>query len=289
MIDIVSRELNLVVRKYRKLTGFEGPISILSHSLGTVISWDILSHQMPADRTEYTDGTTSAKIDSKISHPVDPNCLNGPNTNHQYPKLEFEVVNNFMIGSPVAVFLMMRNQHDALTEDIQLPGCRRVFNIFHPYDPVAYRIEPLIHRSNAGVEATIIPSWKGGLRVQYQTKLLWRKLINETRKTKKNVVKAVEAGIEGIGLLDESIDNMEDGDDAASWLSEDSGDQTVHVGILCEGQRLDYMLQEKELEHANEYIAALAAHSSYWGEKDLSLFIARQILLGDRKVRDQSE
>jgi hypothetical protein len=39
------------------------------------------------------------------------------------------------------------------------------------------------------------------------------------------------------------------------------------------------MLQEKEIESANEYVAALAAHSSYWVEKDLSLFVARQIYL----------
>ena len=39
------------------------------------------------------------------------------------------------------------------------------------------------------------------------------------------------------------------------------------------------MLQEREIEHANEYVAALAAHSSYWVEKDLSLFMARQIYL----------
>ena len=39
------------------------------------------------------------------------------------------------------------------------------------------------------------------------------------------------------------------------------------------------MLQEKEIENANEYVAALAAHSSYWLEKDLSLFIAHQICL----------
>ena len=41
------------------------------------------------------------------------------------------------------------------------------------------------------------------------------------------------------------------------------------------------MLQEREIEHANEYVAALAAHSSYWVEKDLSLFIARQIYLSN--------
>ena len=42
---------------------------------------------------------------------------------------------------------------------------------------------------------------------------------------------------------------------------------------------MSQMLQEREIEHANEYVAALAAHSSYWVEKDLSLFMARQIYL----------
>ena len=37
------------------------------------------------------------------------------------------------------------------------------------------------------------------------------------------------------------------------------------------------MLQEKEIENANEYVFALSAHSSYWTQKDLSLFIARQV------------
>jgi hypothetical protein len=51
------------------------------------------------------------------------------------------------------------------------------------------------------------------------------------------------------------------------------------TGSLNRGHRIDYMLQEKEIENANEYVAALAAHSCYWLEKDLGLFIARQICL----------
>ena len=114
--------------------------------------------------------------------------------------------------------------------------------------------------------------------MQYQTKFLWRKIINETKKTQKNVVKAVEAGIEGMGLLDESIGHlMREEEDASSSLSDESNYQFVHVGRLCKGKRLDYMLQEKELENANEYISAVAAHSSYWGEKDLIAFISKEI------------
>jgi DDHD domain len=46
----------------------------------------------------------------------------------------------------------------------------------------------------------------------------------------------------------------------------------IITGKLNQGRRIDYMLQEKEIEAANEYVAALAAHSCYWQEKDISLF-----------------
>jgi hypothetical protein len=272
MIGIVSNEMNTVVQKYRKLTGFEGKISLLAHSLGSVISWDILSRQ--SHEKEVKDQTTTLPNDIRF-------FSSKPTLNKMQigcPKLNFQVSNVFMIGSPVAVFLMLRNQHQPLSEDFSLPGCRRVFNIFHPHDPVAYRIEPLVCRANATAEPKIITHWKGGFRVQYQTKLLWRKIINETKRTQKTVVKAVEAGIEGIGLLDETVnDRMGEDGDESSIDSDDSGFQVIEVGNLCEGKRLDYMLQEKEIENANEYLSALAAHSSYWGERDLSLFMARQI------------
>ena len=57
----------------------------------------------------------------------------------QYPKLHFPVVNMFALGSPIAVFLLVRRQHQALHQDFMLARCLRMYNIFHPYDPVAYR------------------------------------------------------------------------------------------------------------------------------------------------------
>lgn len=30
------------------------------------------------------------------------------------------------------------------TPGIKMPRCRRYFNLFHPIDPIAYRVEPLI-------------------------------------------------------------------------------------------------------------------------------------------------
>ena len=56
----------------------------------------------------------------------------------------------FAVGSPIAMFLTVRADilHDAWPQDptdFALPGGTRLFNIFHPTDPFAYRIEPLLH------------------------------------------------------------------------------------------------------------------------------------------------
>ncbi len=262
MIEIVCKEMNTVVQKYRALTGFTGKVSLLAHSLGSVISWDILSYQYSID--------TNCEAPKPSENTAASFCC---------PQLDFRIANTFMIGSPVAVFLMLRNQHEPLHADFYLPGCRRIFNIYHPFDPIAYRIEPLLCSQNSEVEPKIITHWKGGFRVQYQGKMLWRQIVDNTMRTQKSVVRAVEAGIEGL-LLDKTVDDLmleDEEDDDSSIFSDDSSFQMIQVGNLCGGKRLDYMLQEKEIENANEYLAALAAHSSYWGERDLSLFMARQI------------
>jgi DDHD domain len=345
IIDICTLEMNVVVQKFRVLTGFRGRVSLIGHSLGSIIAWDILAHQIPIKRMESTDmescGKAEATLDmgekgegkqinlvdgwedvtdvrpqeSLSSSNGDPgereefgsarqlpassttgvedekNRGDGPasrlrnaQSSWQYPKLTFDVDNAFMLGSPIAVFLMVRNQRQPLSEAFSLPGCPRLYNIFHPYDPVAYRIEPLIHACNSDFEPRIMTHWNGGFRVQYQTKRLWRKLVQTTMQTQQSVIESFEAGIAGMGLLDSTGDTAEEDNQSqpsSSVNDDDHAATATHVitGKLNQGRRIDYMLQEKEIEAANEYVAALAAHSCYWQEKDISLFVARQIYL----------
>lgn len=46
------------------------------------------------------------------------------------------------------VFILSRGdlniEEGRFTPGIKMPKCQRYFNIFHPIDPIAYRIEPLI-------------------------------------------------------------------------------------------------------------------------------------------------
>lgn len=269
----------LVVDKFRKTTGFTGKISIIGHSLGSVITWDILNHQHAGTEMPETppDGASVYSNHSVSERSITPELTTpgflGIPPLRSYPQLSFKVQNFFLLGSPVPVFLMIRNQRKPLSEDFTLQGCSRVFAIHHPYDPVAYRLEPCIDPRNAEFEPALIKHWNGGLRVQYRTKRLWRKLMETSSKTQRQVAEVLEQSMAGMGLIDSSATD----DDSISEAS--NSVNCVTTGSLNEGRRIDYSLQEKEIESANEYVSALAAHSSYWIEKDLSLFIARQIYI----------
>lgn len=54
---------------------------------------------------------------------------------------------------------------DHLGEKFVLPTCPGFFNIFHPYDPVAYRIEALVNPQLGKVKPVLIPHHKGRKRM----------------------------------------------------------------------------------------------------------------------------
>ena len=332
IIDMVVSEMNFVVDRFRKMTGFDGDVSIVGHSLGSIITWDILDNQrgfrdslqrtgrigfrersssstFPGENETQVPDLTVPDVGSSVvneqgqesteaaTHDIEHvehqgRALSVPKEEAlpDYPQLDFNVDNAFMLGSPIAVFLMIRNQRNPLPLEFKLPGCSQIFNIFHPLDPVAYRIEPLLEPRNAQIEPKIMTHWHGGFRFQYQTKLLWKKIVEETVKTQENVVASLESGMSALGLLDGSDEDENDVDDEYEMDESNEAPHSVVTGNLNRGQRIDYMLQEKEIESLNvsEYVAALAAHSCYWLEKDLSLFISRQICLRSLE-RDASD
>ena len=58
--------------------------------------------------------------------------------------LYFQLENMFMIGSPLSVFLALRGIRSEGSGDLQhiMPKhlCSRLFNVYHPYDPVVCHI-----------------------------------------------------------------------------------------------------------------------------------------------------
>ena len=54
---------------------------------------------------------------------------------------------------------------DTLGPEFKLPTCDYVYNIFHPFDPVAYRLESLIDPSFEQLRPVLIPHHKGRKRM----------------------------------------------------------------------------------------------------------------------------
>jgi hypothetical protein len=84
----------------------------------------------------------------------------------KYPKLEFKVSNFFALGSPIAMFLTVRGV-SKLGSDFKLPTCDSMFNLFHPFDPVAYRLEPLVNPTTL-LKPVLMPHHKGRKRMHLE-------------------------------------------------------------------------------------------------------------------------
>lgn len=166
---------------------FKGDFSVAGHSLGSVIVFDLLSHQRKTptitssgesteededDDWSLVDGSataaTTANLNSQLASQlaIAANLSSGqlkqvlkviggttgapmsqsagvgmPVIN--YPQLGFVINTCFLLGSPLSIFLTARGI-DRLSSDFKLPSCSACVNIFHPFDPVAYRLETMI-------------------------------------------------------------------------------------------------------------------------------------------------
>lgn len=98
-------------------------LTYIDYRLGGIITWDILSNQARPD-------TTKKEIQQHSKLDLD------------FPALHFKPDYLFNLGSPLSAFLTVRNQDPKLYH----PDPSIVFeNIFHPFDPLAYRFEPMLN------------------------------------------------------------------------------------------------------------------------------------------------
>ncbi|GBB99560.1 hypothetical protein RclHR1_03560015 [Rhizophagus clarus] len=189
MINTVTKEMNrvykLFIERNPKFIENGGKVSLYGHSLGSVLSFDILCHQPP-----LFPSTPSGIFEEK-----------GSTDMHQHTvKLDFDVTNFFAVGSPIGLFLLLKGLKVAsrndrsrdhinqglrqtlastamgmgISMDLPLgpstiplcyPAVKNIYNIFHNADPIAYRLEPLIARNyGSRLKPALIPYQKGGLK-----------------------------------------------------------------------------------------------------------------------------
>ncbi|KAF9998285.1 hypothetical protein BGZ80_003530 [Entomortierella chlamydospora] len=175
IIQMIVDELNEAYSTFiAKHPDFNGKIAVYALSLGGVAMFDILTcmdDDEPELEEEQTvesvkdpdlEGTTSTQGESETSSQSEPakkkprfRKQDQPKFRAVIPKLKFRPDLFFTVGSPVGAVMVMRNLE---WETFHPPDDIIHHNIFHPFDPLAYRIEPLIDPIFAAIPAVTLTS-----------------------------------------------------------------------------------------------------------------------------------
>ncbi|XP_019401645.1 PREDICTED: phospholipase DDHD2 isoform X3 [Crocodylus porosus] len=218
-----------------------------------------------------------------------------------YPQLIYKPAIFFAFGSPIGMFLTVRGVK-RIDPSYSLPTCKGFFNIFHPFDPVAYRIEPMIV-PDVEFEPMLLPHHKGRKRMHLELKEgltrmsmdLKNNLLGSLRVAWQSFTRAPLPAVEAASTESEAeSQNCSDGQTevkpneppaAAAAAKEEAS--PINVGMLNGGHRIDYVLQEKPIESFNEYLFALQGHLCYWESEDTVLLVLKEIYQTQGIMLDQ--
>ncbi|KAF1531141.1 UNVERIFIED_CONTAM: Phospholipase DDHD2, partial [Eudyptes pachyrhynchus] len=205
-----------------------------------------------------------------------------------YPQLNYKPTIFFAFGSPIGMFLTVRGVK-RINPNYSLPTCKGFFNIFHPFDPVAYRIEPMIV-PDLEFEPMLLPHHKGRKRMHLELKEgltrmsvdLKNNLLGSLRVAWQSFTRAPLPAVEAASTDAEAeaeagVEKQPDTkpDETPAAVKEEAS--LVNVGRLNGGNRIDYVLQEKPIESFNEYLFALQGHLCYWESEDTVLLVLKEI------------
>ncbi|XP_069988333.1 protein retinal degeneration B isoform X13 [Penaeus vannamei] len=211
-----------------------------------------------------------------------PRRRSSSSSDHGHSRLDFEVSDVFMFGCPLALVLVYRKMVNAEDKNcmIQRPACQQVYNLFHPTDPLAVRLEPLLSARFSLLPPITIPRYtKYPLGDGNPTHLL------ECIQTHGEVFLDI-GGATGSPSLAGQARRMSD----ASILSTMSGmADTVPLATINAlsqrwwgTKRLDYALYCPEgLANFPTNSLPHLFHASYWESSDVIAFILRQLVRTD--------
>ncbi|KAH8200839.1 hypothetical protein TruAng_004998 [Truncatella angustata] len=190
--DIVSKESNRIYKLFMERNPeFKGKVHIMGHSLGSAIMFDILCRQKEKPKLE------------KLRNPLRiwPSSGGRSEESRDSPlAFDFDAGDFYCLGSPIGLFQMLKGRtvaarHSANARpsesplnpeymddpfndadfngrvsavtghpfSVSSPKTAQLFNIFHPSDPIAYRIEPLISPAMSALKPQLLPYTKRGI------------------------------------------------------------------------------------------------------------------------------
>lgn len=233
-----NRLYSLVLKHH---PGFDknGKVHLIGHSLGSLITADLLSRQ-----------------------PTDPTVADAP--------FKFSTTNFFTTGSPLGLFLLLRKRYiePRYPDSPQEFGCfaiRSLYNIVHPSDMVCLRLSATIKGGGSSdVEPSPLPPWDGPMPTSRLAFL---------SNGRKRVMSWVRSYPETDPCTSEGQDASID-----SKVSEGEEDLPEslnrHILDLNDNGQIDWILQPPGGALGNQYVKLFTAHFEYWSTKELARFVA---------------
>lgn len=306
-----------------------GKCSLIGHSLGSVICWDLLCILKDAQdstpqkegigsnvgRAESTGGVqitseaNSADIGFQAYAKENANTYRngtyGPSLPRQMEKIiPFTPEFTIFLGSPIAMFLTLRGAHPVFdemrkqkivevaprsssgTEQVQkddhadekkelpdLPYASpfklpsgAIYNIYHPSDPVAYRIEPLL------LPPEMLPvDFPSAVHLTGQGQSV--RLHVKAQQFGDEVGKFFEGKKGGLGsfLMTQAVSALGKVEASNSPTSGTNTSSTQVFPLGGKSERVDFQLQRGLVD--NEYLSAVTAHSNYFVNTDFQDFL----------------
>uniref|UniRef100_A0A8C7P436 DDHD domain containing 1b n=1 Tax=Oncorhynchus mykiss TaxID=8022 RepID=A0A8C7P436_ONCMY len=288
--------------------GESGKVSIVSHSLGCVITFDIMTGWDPV-RFHHEE----LWADPEEMQERWPSCQGRQlQEEMRLTRLSWEgtLCHPLMFSAP---FIWIRPGNN-VTQDHILPKsiCQRLFNVFHPTDPVAYRLEPLILKNYSNISPVQIHWYNTCSPTPYDQirptllnpALKERASISDTEslpspctsppQTRRHYGESItnlgKASIMGAASLGKGIGGIffsrfSRSSGQVGNVEEEPSDSEVSMAsitsvcfnsvFLCVTveleRRIDFELREGMVE--SRYWSAVTSHTAYWCSHDVALFL----------------
>jgi len=263
MISACIQEANRIYRLWcANNIGFakDGRVHLIAHSLGSVMAIDILSQQPTHADPQYSDPSF-------------------PETDLPNDSFIFNTTNLFVCGSPVGLFLLMKNANLLPRRGKEKPGAGmyatsgvageqgtygclavdNIYNVINPYDPVACRINPTVDTVYA---STLKPATVPSSTSSYFS------FLNPFRSSHSHNTTTAS---KPTPLRLPSTVELE----THNFTREEIAEERAY--LLNDNGHIDYYMKYGGGPLEIQYLTMLGAHSSYWLSRDFVRMVVVEV------------